>query len=342
MAKFATISDVAREAGVSKTAVTLAMHHREGLSDATRERILDTARRLHYRPAPTRQTRGNRRAGQIVALFSSPILPAENLPESAYLHDLARGIEAGASSGLSNMVLSSVSIAAMNTNGLPAILERSDADGAVVRSWEARVIANRLRKLGHPFVLVDCDEIVEDAHQLQIDHEPAMHALVDHLVGRGCKHFATITGDVEHLNARERLEGLRGGLAEHKLDPPVVVKEQGFLPDSGLRGVKKLLDDGVSFDALVCQSDLIAAGALQALNKAGIAVPRQVKVTGFDNLALGALLAPGLTTVDPHLYALGEAAAQWLLQITGDPSSSPPRLRRWPATLIRRGSTASG
>jgi len=145
-----------------------------------------------------------------------------------------------------------------------------------------------------------------------------MDLVVDHLVKQGAKRFATITGDMQHQNAQERLAGLQMALNRRgiPLPPEGIVTEPDFVDECGRHGTRKLLESGYKFDALICHFDLAAYGALEELSSAGIKVPDDVLVTGFDNEDFSSKIAVPLTTVETNSYQLGRLGAQLLLAQT--------------------------
>jgi LacI family transcriptional regulator len=128
---------------------------------------------------------------------------------------------------------------------------------------------------------------------------------------------------MEHLNAQERLAGLQISLVRRglSLDPQNIVTQHGFNDESGRRGVKVLIDRHREIDALVCQNDLIAVGAMESLQAAGINVPGDIRVTGFDNMEFNSTLVASLTTIDSHPFEIGQLGAQLLnhpLKVSGE------------------------
>jgi LacI family transcriptional regulator len=206
---------------------------------------------------------------------------------------------------------------------LPVAIQRQHVDGVVFRGWLLPEVEKMFEKITMPIVWVDCDRRVEGQLQVCIDNLHAMDQIVEHLLQKGCRRFATITGDMEHLNAQERLAGLQISLVRRglSLDPQNIVTQHGFNDESGRRGVKVLIDRHREIDALVCQNDLIAVGAMESLQAAGINVPGDIRVTGFDNMEFNSTLVASLTTIDSHPFEIGQLGAQLLnhpLKVSGE------------------------
>lgn len=142
-----------------------------------------------------------------------------------------------------------------------------------------------------------------------------MDLVVEHLIKQGCRRFATITGDLNHRNAQERLAGLQMALTRRGILLPSegIVVESDFIDENGRRGVRKLMERGYRFDALVCQFDLMAYGAIEQLISDGIKIPDDVRVTGFDNEGFGNRISVPLTTVETNSFQIGRMGAKLLL-----------------------------
>lgn len=341
--RVASISDVAKRAGVSKTTVSMVLRDKPGISEATRERVLRASRELRYRPSPTRQTRGKVQSGQIGFLVSSDLPPRMgNEPGGSYLHQMTLGAMTCASQAGYSLSLSHVTTDEFRQGVLPPAISRQPVDGLLVRSLtRSRELIQLIQAAGLPTVPVDCDTIVHNASQVQIDNMLGMRQLIDHLVEQGHRSFAVITGDMDHLNAQERLAGLQAAVAAHGIFLPetAIVRERDFDEISGERGAQTLLSRGYTFDALICQNDLIALGAMKTLQKHDYQVPDDVCVAGFDNMMFSAHLATGLTSLDSRPFALGETAARLLIdQLRDDDDASHLQVRVPPALQVRASS----
>jgi DNA-binding LacI/PurR family transcriptional regulator len=309
MANGCTICDVAQEAGVTKTSVSLALRNKPGVSNATRQRILQIARKMNYLPSPNRVTRGRVHYGQIafVAISEDPPLLDES-PGGSYLHRMIEGAlhraeEAGFSLGMGKLTWQQV-----HDRNWPSLLQKGHFDGMILRGWIMPEVDDFLKHLDRPIVLLDCDRVVPGCPQVQIDNIAGMDMLVGNLFQRGARTFATITGDMEHVNAQERLAGLQMALTRRGLELPAerIVLEHGFNAESGRRGLAKLLERNVRFDALVCQSDLIALGAMDVLEQKN---PEPL-LAGFDNMSFLEHLDMPLVTIDPATERMGARAVE--------------------------------
>ncbi len=336
-----TITDVAKQAGVAKATVSLVMRSKPGISDATRQRVLQAARELNYRPTPSRQTRGGQHAGQIALLLVTTDMPRLGRQRGgSYLHHMLDGCLLTAEAAGMGVVVCKMTADEVDAGRFPHILQRGNLDGLLVRAPVCPALRQLLAQLACPLVYLDCDRHVTGAAQVQIENLAAMDRVVEHLLEQGCRRPAVITGDMDHLNAQERLAGMQIALQRrgHTLPDARIVMEHGFDETSGWRGVELLAQRDVAYDALVCQNDLIALGALRKLKALGRSVPTDVRLCGFDDMEFCADLETPLTTVRTRCDEMGRLAAQLLLEQTTAAGSRPLQVRV-PADLIVRAST---
>jgi LacI family transcriptional regulator len=163
---------------------------------------------------------------------------------------------------------------------------------------------------------------------------------VRHPLELGHTRIATIAGRPWPKPAAERLAGYRLELEEHGLAcPGAYVQEGDFYLETGAERARALLGLPEPPTAIFAASDLMAAGALQAAREAGLRVPGDLSLVGFDDVHLAQLLDPPLTTVRQDRTGLGAAAAAALLELVEDPAAAPPA-RTLPVELVVRGSTA--
>lgn len=338
----ATISDVAREAGVANATVSMVTRNKPGISDETRQRVLAVAKRLNYRASPNRQTRSRTHYNQLGFLLVSPHEPRVTVETgSAYLHTMIDGCLHCAEADNWSVALCKCTLAQLQEGQLPTALTHQLFDGLLVRSIMDPALLELLSEMQVPHVLIDCDRFVSQSVQVQIENTQAIDELVEHLVESGSRKVATITGEMDHLNAQERLAALHMALGRRgqSLLPERIVYETGFDEESGRRGVEVLLARGVEFDTLVCHNDLIGLGALNRLASAGLSVPHDVRVSGFDNMEFSAHLPVPLTSVDPQPAALAETATRLLLEMIDSKDRSPLHLKLPTRLCVRTSSS---
>ena len=320
--KRVTITDIALEAGVTKSTVSMVLRNKNGISEATRQRVLKITKEMKYSIFPTRQTRGKVHWGQIgFIIISKDNPPPDKKLPLTYFSQMIGGCSAYAEEKGYSMVFSHLDWKQVEAGTLSSVLERGHADGFLCRAWISPAVKEMLQNINVPVVLMDCDRYLDKCSSVHVNNIKAMDLVVDHLVKQGARRFATITGNMEHQNAQERLAGLQMALARRgiPLPPEGIVMGPDFAVINGRQGVKTLLERGYLFDALVCQFDLQAYGAMEQLSLAGIRIPDDVRVTGFDNEEFSDKVAIPLTTIETNSFQVGRLGAQLLLaQTTGE------------------------
>jgi LacI family transcriptional regulator len=180
---------------------------------------------------------------------------------------------------------------------------------------------------GLPVIFVDNDVIAEHAGSVMSSNVDAMAGVVNHLYESGRRRIAHISGHYETRPGSDRLFGYHSGLRRLDLPvPPEYVIEGDFFQDSAFEGAKRLLALPEPPDAITCASDSMAVGAMAAIEEAGLRVPEDIAVTGFDDADFAATVVPALTTVRQDPVAMGIAAAEALLRMLDEPDSVPPAI----------------
>jgi LacI family transcriptional regulator, repressor for deo operon, udp, cdd, tsx, nupC, and nupG len=156
-----------------------------------------------------------------------------------------------------------------------------------------------------------------------IDNARAAFDAVTYLIGLGRRRIAFLNSDERFMYARERRKGYVDALQAAGLEPPDggAPNPTGVSYDDGHRAVARLLSSGARPDAIFAVSDTLAIGAMRGLRDAGLVVPADVAVIGFDNIPLSTMVQPELTTVAQPMHELGETAASLLLQRMRQPDA---------------------
>jgi LacI family transcriptional regulator len=194
----------------------------------------------------------------------------------------------------------------------------------------------RSRWPGLATVFVEYDTLGDRSAHVGIDNERAFSDVVLHLATLKRSRIATITGRLDNRPAAERLAGYRAIVERMGYGyEPELVSSGDWSVNSGYDGMKRLLALGNPPDAVACACDVQAVGAMQAIEEAGLRIPEDIAVTGFDDADFAAALTPSLTTVRQPATAIGESAIDSLIAMIDDPSLDPPIVME-PAELVVR------
>lgn len=327
--KKVTIEDVARSLGIAKSTVSKALSDATDISPEMREKVLRCASALGYQ-VRRRQPAQN----GCVAVFVAGI---EYESVDLFGHEVLLGFQSEASSARIGMQVVPV---AEEENFDERYCELSGQSGFLGSFFlgfrPARSFAKTFERIGRPAVLLDKDyDSVLTAH-IGTDNTIGMSEAVAHLAALGHHRIGFLGGERELSITMERKEAFDAALRQYGMDLDAPVAFAGFHRDYDPALVLQLVDEGAT--ALICCSDLIALAAMKKLSAAGISVPQQVSVIGYDGIPLAGYATPGLTTIAQNSLQMGKIALRMLRDLSDGVQISRVLLR---PKLIVRESTAA-
>ncbi|HCF25485.1 MULTISPECIES: LacI family DNA-binding transcriptional regulator [unclassified Novosphingobium] len=334
-----TSFDIAYLAGVSQPTVSRALRGSRSVSLATRQRIEQIARELNYSVDKNASSLRSQRSNTIALLFFEDPTPDGANINPFFLAMLGAITRATANRGLDLLI----SFQKMEDDWHVRYQDSHRADGLILLGYgDYTVYTERLRQL----VESDTDFVrwgaVGDEDigiTVGSDNFGAGQQAGEHLIGLGRRRIAFIGQADEHYpEFADRYRGLCAALDEAGLpiDPALQVGALSSEED-GRRATEALLARGIAFDAVFAASDLIAIGAIHALTEAGLRVPQDIAVMGFDDIPAASLTSPPLTTLMQDLKAGGDLLVETLIaQFEGRDPPAPTI----PARLVVRRSTA--
>jgi LacI family transcriptional regulator len=300
----ATIRDVARAANVSVATVSRALNEHANVSPQTRTRVQTVARELGFVPSGAARSLITRRTQTIGVLL--PDLHGE------FFSELIRGIDTAARShGLHLLLSGSHGDGAEAAAAIKAMSGR--VDGLLIMSphLDARALADNLPR-GLPVVLMNTRGDGVQATSLTVDNYGGAYAMVRHLAGLGHKSIAFIAGPEPNFEAQERLRGYREALAQLLPASEPLVLSGDFTEESGWRVGNRILAMERRPGAIFAANDAMAIGCLFCLSEAGVRVPHDIALVGFDDIPLARFVNPPLTTVRVRIAELGSIALERL------------------------------
>jgi LacI family transcriptional regulator len=328
-----TIADVAARAGVSKTTVSRVLNGKGELDAATAARVRRVIDELGYVPSARAVGLARGRTQIVGMLVPSLVWP--------WMGDVLQGAVDVVESEGYGLLLFTCNRGDESMRQFETQVSAQSFDGLLVIEPEGTIdYIAQLHDRGLPVVLID-----DRGHQplfpsVATTNRIGGAAAAAHLIGLGRRTPIMITGLDAFGCTQERLAGFIDEYARagFPLAPRRVI-EGDFTFECGQRAVRHLLDDGIAFDAVFAHNDLSATGAMQAIRDAGLRIPDDVAVVGFDDIPLAAHTDPPLTTIRQPMRQMGETAARLLLsQLDG--ASLPAVPQTIPTTLIIRGSSA--
>jgi DNA-binding LacI/PurR family transcriptional regulator len=326
------LSDVAKKAGVSEATVSRVLNDKPGISASTRAAVLTALDVMGYeRPTQLRGERA-RLIGLVLPELQNPIFPA--------LAEVVGG--ALAQRGFTAVLCTRTTSGMSEADYVDMLLERQVSGMVFGGGQYAEADAPhghylRLLELRLPVVLVNAASEHLDFPRVSTDDAVAVEQAFGHLVSLGHERIGLILGPPDHMPSRRKQEAFelaasRAGLAA----PAEYVEHTMFSIEGGQVAASRLLKQGVT--GIVCASDPIALGAVRAVRRAGLRVPQDASVVGYDDSAFMNCTDPPLTTVRQPLEAIGRAAVAMLVgQIDGIPVTAEELL--FEPELVVRGST---
>lgn len=337
-----TLEEIARLAGVSRSTVSRVVNGDSRVSDDARSRVEEIVRANDYYPNSAARSLASRRTrilgllipNRIGAIFADPFFAL-----------LVQGmVEACNASDHNLMILMDPSNDPTAADRLfRRVIRGRHLDGVVIASSVVEdPIVERFAADRHPIVLVGRHPDLR-VNMVDVDNRAAARQAVAHLIGHGCRRIALIAGRANMIPSIDRAAGWADALRAAGLDPePAMVEHGDFSREGGYRAMRALLARARHPpDSVFVASDIMAGGALQALDEAGLRVPDRVAVLGFDGLEESASTAPPLSTVAQPIADLGRGAVAVLLEAIERPERVPIE-RIFPTTLVLRRSCGCG
>jgi LacI family transcriptional regulator len=302
-----TIKEVAKLAGVSIATVSRVLNNVEPVDERTKQIVRNAARDLHYVPNALGRGLSRRRSDAIGLLL--PDLFGE------FFSEVIRGCDQTAQQHHYHLVVSS---SHSNKSEIEAAIRtmRGRVDGLIIMSphIDAQIMADTLPET-LPVVLLNCSVEGSAFDSLTLDNYGGAYAMTRHLLDHGHRRIAFIRGTANNGDAETRMRGYRNALADGggEQDPALEV-EGDFSEASGYRAVQVILGMQSRPTAVFACNDSEAIGALGALRDAGVRIPDDIALAGFDDIPIASYLSPRLTSVRVDIVHLGAVAVERLIE----------------------------
>ena len=303
-----TINDVARAVGTSKKTISRVLNNDPNVSQSMRQRVAEAVAALNYRPLTSARSLAANRSFMIGLLYDNR--------SPSYIMEVQAGVlEACEAQHYSMMVQPLVSTAADFVERVEDILSRHRPDGLILTPplTDHPQLLDCLRRQGVPFASI-APRHPEGCIGVMLREREAAAAMVEHLISLGHRRIAHIVGDPEHGAGIWRLAGYRDGLARAGLkEDPAYMVQGRFSFESGVAAMRQLLALPHRPTAVFAADDDMAVGAIWAAAEAGVSIPRDISICGFDDTTIATQVWPPLTTVRQPVREMGRRATQELL-----------------------------
>lgn len=346
LTRAATLSDVGREAGVSAMAASAVLNSARTssrIAPETRERIIQAAAKLHYRPNAAARALANRRMHTIGV---AAVIEGGEL--NAYFLEVFNGILEMAARREQNTTVFTLHDWQQDAARLPSLCD-GRIDGLILVAPTLSIEAAKVLPSHTPFVALHANVPLPNVINIETDEERGANEMVRYLVAQGHRRILHLAGEAGLVGAERRLRGYKRALtaARIKVDNSLIVKA-GFSSESGRTAMRTWLKrhSGEPLPhAIFCVSDGAAIGCMEALAEVGLRVPDDISVAGFDDTLAARTTVPQLTTIRQPLRAMGNRAVEILLsniQRQSDQSlPQEPSPVVFPVELVSRASVAA-
>jgi LacI family transcriptional regulator len=332
-----TLEQIAQMAGVSRSTVSRVVNHHPGVKPSIRERVLQVIQETGYHPDPAARSLAGRRSGLIGLVVPRAV---QFLFIDPYYPRLMQGIAQACNSYDYILSLFLFHTEEEEQKLFPRLLRNQLVDGIIVSalplddSLVSQLLLNEI-----PFVMIGRPDNPTRISFVDVDNVAGAYSAVRHLIQLGRKRIATITGPLNTTVGLDRRQGYLNALNDRGMliDGTLIVAGD-FTEVSGYTGMQRLLCQKV--DAVFAASDTMAFGALRAIRQAGVTVPDEIAVVGYDDLPLATTSEPPLTTVRQPIRRLGVQAVENLIDILAN-GRYPPRHVVTTTELIIRASCGS-
>jgi DNA-binding LacI/PurR family transcriptional regulator len=329
-----TIKDVARAANVSTATVSHVLNGTRYVSEELRELVLEAVAELNYRPSRVAASLRTKRSNSILLIIPDIANP--------FFPPLVRGVQDTFDRHSFAVIVGNTDRRRDREQEFLSLALRTHADGIIINPSEIGYEALLpLIEQDIRVVLIGTHIDHPDLDIVRVDNRVGAGDAVRHLIALGHRRIGMVCGPMSTSSARQRCEGYRHAMEEAEL--PIRtgwVVEDAFDQEGGYRGTQQLLAHPERPTAIFAAADLMALGVMHAVRDAGLCVPDDVSVVGFDDILEATITTPPLTTINQPKYRMGQCAAELLLARISEGVQAECERAVMEHRLVVRGTTA--
>jgi len=331
-----TLEDIARQAGVSRSTVSRVVNNLSNVSGDVRQRVLDVIQVTGYHPHPAARALASHRSWTIGLILPRSVSFFFTDP---YYPHLTRGIAQACNQNGYTLALFLADMMDDEEKIVARVARKGFLDGVIIQSgnFGDNGIIQRIMEADLPLVVCGRPFQSDNVSYVDIDNVNSVYNAVTYLIRLGHKRIGTVTGPLTSTVGIDRLEGYRRALMERSLPiDETLIAEGDFTESGGYYAMKKILPHQP--DAVFAASDVTARGAIRAVNEAGLKIPDEIALIGFDDLPNSTYSDAQLTTVRQPVGPFGVRAVETLIDLIEN-GIPPPRRIIMDTELVIRGSS---
>ncbi|MBZ9607975.1 LacI family transcriptional regulator [Clostridium estertheticum] len=305
-----TMKDIAEMAGVSKATVSMVMNKKDSsISDATRKRVLEIAKKMSYIPNSIARSLSTKKSGTI-----GIILPDITNP---FFSEMARAIEDEAEGLEYNLIICNTDNDIDKEQKYIELLISKLIDGIIFMSGgKSNESITMLKNNNIPFVLVDrYIEGYKDDYGVFCLNKHGIKSGIKYLYEKRNRKIVFVKGRENLEVSKQRLEGYIEGMKNYGIYDEKYIFEGDFNVEGGVLATQKIISTFPNLDAIFYSNDMMALGGMKILLRNGYKIPRDISVVGFDNIRISEIIEPELTTIAQPIYKMGKKACSILIGV---------------------------
>jgi LacI family transcriptional regulator len=333
-----SLEDIARLSGVSRSTVSRVINQHPNVSSRTRERVMAVIDQYDFQPHPAARALASLQSKLIGILIPHAV---SDIFIDPFFSILLQGITTAANHMDYTAVLWLTSAEADEKTFYNRVFNNRLVDGIVVASAMVdEAFLDRMEQTGKPFILVGRPFAGQDwVNYVDVENRQGAQMIVEYLLGRGYQRIAMIPGRPDLTSTQDRQQGYVDALqgAGITIDMSLITPGRDYTEKSGYESTKSLIKHN-AIDAIFAANDVMALGAIRAIHEAGLRIPEDIAVAGFDDVPSASVANPALTTVRQPIAKLGDIVTSGLINLLDD-KITPPIREILPVELVIRQST---
>lgn len=298
-----TIKEIAKMAGVSPSAVSIALNGRIGISDETRQRILRIVGQTNYVPNQNSRSLVMKKTQAVALLYNANTQPLGNFFQS----QLIRYLLEYCSSKRYSMTFTSCEFGETKIAQLPTFLRSGSVDGMIAYGYIPLSTISSIVELGLPFLMLDSHQTLEQSETeapvftVRVDYHAAATIAMNHLIEQGHRKIAYVGSNFPIEYSQQTFDAYQEVMQKHNLSVPInwiqmQVKDTDHV-DSSVKQIQAILSGQELPTAVFCASDVFAIGVLKGLKAHGLRVPEDISLIGIDDIVMAEYTDPALSTI---------------------------------------------